>query len=63
MLTFKRAVVVDRFADLKIGLEASAVRAASWRVRALILGGTLLVLAMFAWAARSSPKRNETQAA
>jgi hypothetical protein len=59
LLTFKRAVVVDTFADLKIGLEASAVRAASWRVRVLILAVTLLILVVFAWAARSIPHSDE----
>lgn len=55
LLTFKRAVVVNTFADLKIGLEASAVRAATLPVRVLILAGTFLVLAVFAWAARPTP--------
>jgi len=44
VLTFKRAVVVGTWADLKIGLEAKAVRAASWGVRVLILVGTMLFL-------------------
>jgi hypothetical protein len=30
LLTFKRAVVVDTWADLQICLEATAVKAASW---------------------------------
>jgi len=63
LLTFKRAVVVDTFADLKIGLEASAVRAASERVRVLILAGTLLILVVFAWATRSIPQSDEAQVA
>jgi hypothetical protein len=63
LLTFKRAVVLDTFtADLKIGLEASAVRAASWRVKGLIFAGTLLILVVFAWAARSGPTSDEAQA-
>src|SRR6266446_1680416 len=57
VLTFKRAVVVDTWADLKINLEAAAVRAASWGVRVLILAGTLVVLAVFAWAGRSFKPR------
>jgi hypothetical protein len=52
LLTFKRAVVVDTWADLRIGLEASAVKAASWSVRVLILAGTLLALGAFGWTAR-----------
>ena len=53
VLTFKRAVVVDTWADLKIRLQATAAKAASWGVRALILAASLLILAGFAWAARS----------
>ena len=53
VLTFKRAVAVDRFADLKIGLEATAAKAASWGVRFVILAATFLCLAIFAFAARS----------
>ena len=53
VLTFKRAVVVDTWADLKIRLEATAAKAASWAVRILILVVSLLILACFAWAARS----------
>ena len=53
VLTFKRAVVVDTWADLKIHLAATAAKAASWGVRLLILAASLLILAGFAWAARS----------
>ena len=53
LLTFKRAVAVDLWADLRIGLEAKAARTASWMMRALILLGTLVVLGAFGWAARS----------
>ncbi len=53
MLTFTRAVVVDPWADLHIGLDAVAVRAASWTVRILILCGTFIILSLFAFAARS----------
>jgi len=52
-LTFSRAVLVDNWADLKIGLEASAVKTASWGVRLLILAGTLVVLCLYGWAARA----------
>ena len=37
LLTFSRAVAVDTWADLQIGLEAKAARAASWTVRLGIL--------------------------
>jgi hypothetical protein len=49
LLTFKRAVLVDTWADLKIGLEAKAVKAASAGVRILILLGTMMLLAVFGW--------------
>jgi len=53
LLTFRRAVVVDQWADLRIGLEASAAKAASWSVRMLILAAIAVVLAVFGWLARS----------
>jgi hypothetical protein len=52
VLTFRRAVAVDKWADLRIGLEATAAKAASWSVRILILAATLLCLGTFAFAAR-----------
>ncbi|HKS35783.1 MAG TPA: hypothetical protein VJW76_01245 [Verrucomicrobiae bacterium] len=60
LLTFRRAVLVDTWADLKIGLEASAAKVASRGVRLLILAVTFVVLAVFAWAARLSSVREET---
>jgi hypothetical protein len=53
ILTFKRAVVVDPWADLQIRVSASAAKAASWGVRLLILAATLIFVAAVAWAARS----------
>ncbi|HZQ46543.1 MAG TPA: hypothetical protein VFC07_06000, partial [Verrucomicrobiae bacterium] len=53
VLTFKRAVVVDPWFDLKIGLRAMAVGAEPWGMRSLILAGTLLVLMVFGSAART----------
>jgi hypothetical protein len=56
VLTFKRSVVVDAMIgkpeELKIDLQIAAAKPASWSVRVLILGGTLLVLAGFALAGR-----------
>ncbi len=49
VLTFQRSVAVDKEADLRIGLKAVAVKAASWGVRATILIGTIFVLGLFAW--------------
>lgn len=59
VLTFQRAVAVDREADLHIGLEASAVKAASWGMRVLILLVTLVVLGAFGWAGRVFNQRAE----
>jgi hypothetical protein len=53
VLTFKRAVVVDKWADLKIAVEAKAVRVASWGVRVVILAATALGLLLMVWAGRS----------
>ena len=52
LLTFRRAVQVDPKADLDIGLEASAARAASASVRLFILGMTFLGLALVGWLSR-----------
>jgi hypothetical protein len=52
VLTFQRAVAVDKEADLHIGLKASAAKAASWGVRILILAVTLVVLGASGWVAR-----------
>jgi hypothetical protein len=49
VLTFKRAVVVDPWADLKITLIASGTRAAGWGLRALILLCTGGVFLTFGW--------------
>jgi len=54
VLTFRRAVVVDQWADLRIGLEASTAAGASWGMKALVLGGTLVILAALGWIARAS---------
>jgi hypothetical protein len=59
LITFQRAVAVDTWADLRITLEATAAKAASWSVRVLILAVTLAVLAVFVWA-RSFCFRQET---
>jgi len=52
LLTFKRAVLVDTWADLNIGLRATAAKAASWSVRLLVLTVTAFVLAIFGMAAQ-----------
>ncbi len=57
LLTFKRAVLVDTWADLHIGLEANAVRAASWGIRVALLVGSFIMLAVFAQLARSFARR------
>jgi hypothetical protein len=53
VLTFKRAVLVDPWADLQVDLKVSAVKAASWGARALMLAGTFALLFAFGVAGRS----------
>jgi hypothetical protein len=61
VLTFQRAVAVDREADLRIGLEASTVKAASWGVKLLILTGTLFLLGALGWAAQLFAQSSEVK--
>jgi hypothetical protein len=57
LLTFKRAVVVDTWADLNIGLHARTASVTSWNVRLLVLGITVLALALLGLLARrATPK-------
>jgi hypothetical protein len=53
VLTFKRAVVVDKEADLRIGIQAAAIRVASAGMRVAILLATLLVLGVLSWVTKS----------
>jgi hypothetical protein len=57
LLTFKRSVDVDREADLKIGMQATAATAASWGVKLFMLLMTALVLGGFGLFARSQRER------
>jgi hypothetical protein len=52
MLTFTRALLVDPWAELKIGIEARAVKEASAGMRALTLAGLFAVVALLTWMAR-----------
>jgi hypothetical protein len=52
LLTFKRAVAVDSWADLRLTLKASAAQSASWAVRLLILVATFLLLTILAVASK-----------
>jgi hypothetical protein len=52
LLTFKRAVVVDTWADLGINLQTRAANAVSWNARLLMLALTGLVLGGFGLFAR-----------
>jgi hypothetical protein len=61
LFTFKRAVVVNQWADLRIGLEASTARTVSLGLRLLILAGAVLLLAGFGWLGRGFV-RGETAA-
>lgn len=56
LLTFRRAVLVDPWAELRIDLEARAARTASGGLRFLILAGTGLGFILLMWAARSKPQ-------
>lgn len=47
VLTFKRAVLVDPWADLTLNLSVTASRLAPWLLRALILAGTALLAFTF----------------
>ncbi len=53
VLTFKRAVVVDKEADLRIGIEAASVQMASGWTRLEILLATLVMLGVVSWLAKS----------
>jgi hypothetical protein len=53
ILTFKRAIVVDKRANLGIKLEAEAVRTASSITRAAIVAATIVILGLLLLAARS----------
>jgi tetratricopeptide (TPR) repeat protein len=59
VLTFKRAVVVNPQADMKIDLCFSAAKAAPWSDRVLILAGTLAILLAFGLAARWLQPRSD----
>jgi hypothetical protein len=52
VLTFKRAVLVTPWTDLKIDLRATAARTASSGLRLLILVMAVLLLGAFTWATR-----------
>jgi hypothetical protein len=52
LLTFRRAVQVDTWADLRIGLEATAMLSAPSGMKFLLLVGVFTLLASVAWAAR-----------
>jgi len=52
LLTFKRSVVVDPWADLTIGLKGTSTTTSSSGQRLLVLAATALLMAGFAWLAR-----------
>jgi hypothetical protein len=52
LLTFKRGVAVDPWADLRIELKASVNKTAPWGMKASLLTATLVMLFLFARAAR-----------
>jgi hypothetical protein len=61
VLTFKRAMLVDPWASLNIGLKAKPVAAATWLVRVGIVAGTLVILFTLTWLT-ARPERNLGQA-
>jgi hypothetical protein len=58
VLTFKRAVLVDPWAELKLNLSVSATRVAPWLARALILAGTALLLFLFVLLGAKRPAKS-----
>jgi hypothetical protein len=62
LLTFKRAVVVDTWADLNIGLQARNANVVSWSLRLGVLFITALVLAGFGLLARGLVKPGTSEA-
>ncbi len=61
VLTFKRSVAVDDWADLRIGLEATAIRPAPMTARFFTLLITVAVLALFALLARKTSANDRSQ--
>jgi hypothetical protein len=59
VLTFTRAVAVDKWANLEIGLKASAAAPATLSVRIWTLAVTLVLFALFAFAARTFRHQTE----
>jgi len=58
LLTFKRAVLVDPWAELKLNLNVSANRLAPWLVRALILSATAMLVLLFAsWGVKRTTRK------
>ena len=52
VLTFKRAVEVNPWAEMRIELETKSVRAASWGIRCLILAAIFAAITSTLWLAR-----------
>jgi hypothetical protein len=61
VLTFKRAVVVDKEADLRIGIEAAFVPVASGKTRLGILLAALAVMGLVSWLAKSMASVSEAK--
>jgi hypothetical protein len=60
LLTFKRSVVVDPWADLNIGLKAVTAPTVSWTLRLWVMAATALVMLVLAglarWLTAKSPR-------
>ncbi|MDB6033954.1 MAG: hypothetical protein JWM16_4292, partial [Verrucomicrobiales bacterium] len=50
LLTFRRTVQVDTWADLSVRLEATAARSAPWGIRGVILCAVFACFGLLAWA-------------
>ena len=55
LLTFRRTVQVDHFADLNLRLKATSAKAASWGFSVALLAGLFALMAGFAWLAPRKP--------
>jgi hypothetical protein len=55
MLTFRRTVQVDEFADLDLRLRATSAKAAPWGFRLALLSGLFAVMAGFGWLGSRRP--------
>jgi hypothetical protein len=63
VLTFRRAVAIDPWADLHLEIKAKQARAASAPIRIILLGAILTILVIVYWAGRRLRVASPTMAA